>query len=46
MNANDIFRFVVFSDHFSYINYFHPSYGLIYMNFQSFKQFLEFPDLI
>ena len=29
-----------FSDHFSYINYFHPSYGLFYMNFQSFKHFL------
>ena len=35
-----------FSDHFSYINYFHPSYGLFYMNFQSFNDFLEFLDLI
>ena len=29
------------SDQFSYINYFHPTYRLIYMNFLSFHQFLE-----
>ena len=31
-----------FFDHFSYINYFHPSYGLFYMIFQSLNHFLEF----
>ena len=35
-----------FSDHFSYINYFHPSYGLFYMIFQSLMIFLEFLELI
>ena len=34
-----------FSDHFSYINYFHPSYGLFYMIFQSFKRFLKFTGI-
>jgi hypothetical protein len=34
-----------FSDHFSYINYFHLTYGLFSMNFQSLFEFLEFPDL-
>ena len=30
-----------FSDHFSYINYFNPSYGLKDMIFQNFNHFLE-----
>ena len=30
------------SDHFSYINFFNPSYGLIYMIFQSLSNFLDF----
>jgi hypothetical protein len=34
-----------FSDNFSYINYFKPSYGLKDMNFQSFNDFMEFLDL-
>ena len=34
-----------FSDHFSYINCFHPSYGLFYMIFQSFNHYLEFLEL-
>ena len=33
-----------FSDHFSYINYFHPSYRLFSMIFQSFLHFLKFQE--
>jgi hypothetical protein len=39
--VDGIFGFVLFSDHFSYINYFHPSYGLFSMNFRSLYEFLE-----
>ena len=39
--VDGIFGFVLFSDHFSYINYFNPNYGLFYMNFQSFNGFLK-----
>ena len=31
-----------FSDHFSYINYFHLNYGLKDMNFRSFINFLDY----
>ena len=41
-----IFGFFIFSDHFSYINYFHLSYGLFYMIFQSFNHFLELFKLL
>ena len=34
-----------FSDHFSYINYFHLTYGLKDMIFQSFKLVLELSKL-
>ena len=41
MHDRGINRFIWFSDHFSYINYFHPSYRLFSMIFRSFKHFLN-----
>jgi hypothetical protein len=35
-----------FFDHFSYINYFHRSYGYFSMNFKSFIEFLELTLII
>jgi hypothetical protein len=34
-----------FSEHFSYIIYFHPTYSLFYMILRSFIEFLEFPGI-
>ena len=43
MACSDSYRF---SDHLSYINYFHLTYSLFYTNFQSLIQFLQFSGIL